>query len=132
MASLIELTKKGYEFFARADVPGLIKELIDDDCVWISPGPEDKLPWSGTYKGKQDIARFFTQVGQNLEFDEFTPIEFVEQRETVVVLGKLSGHARKTGKAVADEWVHVFKYRDDKVVFWQEYVDTAAYILAMA
>jgi uncharacterized protein len=132
MASNVEATKKGYEHFQRGDIPSLIKDLLDDNCVWISPGPNDKLPWAGTFKGKHEIANFFVQVGQNLEFSEFEPHEMIEQGDTVVVLGTLAGRAKKTGKAVKNEWAHVFKFRQGKVVFFQEYIDTAADVLAMS
>ena len=132
MASNIETTKKGYEFFERGDIPALIKEIIDENCTWISPGPKDKLPWAGTFKGKQEIANFFAQVGQNLEFSEFAPREMIEQGDTVVVLGTLAGRAKKTGKSIKNEWAHVFKYRQGKIVFFQEYIDTAADVLAMS
>lgn len=132
MTSNVETTKKGYEFFQRGDIPGLIRDLIDDDCTWISPGPKDKLPWAGAFKGKQEISNFFAQVAQNLEFSEFTPREMIEQGDTVVVLGTLAARAKKTGKTVKNEWAHVFKYRRGKVVFFQEYIDTAADVLAMS
>jgi uncharacterized protein len=132
MASNVEATKKGYECFQRGDIPSLIRDLFDDYCIWISPGPKDKLPWAGTFKGKHEIANFFAQVGQNLEFSEFAPREMIEQGETVVVLGTLAGRAKKSGKAVKNEWAHVFKFRQGKVVFFQEYIDTAADVLAMS
>jgi len=132
MPSNIETTKKGYEFFERGDIPALIRETIDDNCTWISPGPKDKLPWAGTFKGKQEIANFFAQVGQNLEFSEFAPREMIEQGDTVVVLGTLAGRAKKTDNSIKNEWAHVFKYRQGKIVFFQEYIDTAADVLAMS
>ena len=103
MASNVETTKKGYEFFQRGDIPGLIRDLIDDSCTWITPGPKDKLPWAGTFRGKQEISNFFARVGENLEFNEFAPREMIEQGDTVVVLGTLSGRAKKTGKSVKNE-----------------------------
>ena len=39
MASNVEATKKGYECFQRGDIPSLIRDLLDDNCIWISPGP---------------------------------------------------------------------------------------------
>ena len=74
----------------------------------------------------------FEQVGQNLELTEFAPREMIEQGDTVVVLGALAGRAKKTGKTVKDEWAHVFKFRQGKVVFFQKYIDTAADVLAMS
>jgi uncharacterized protein len=132
MTSNIEAIKRSYEFFKRGDIPALLEDLIADNCTWISPGPKDKLPWAGTYKGKQEIANFFVQVERTLEFSEFTPREMIEQGNIVVVLGTLAGRAKTTGKPVKNEWAHVFKFSQGKVVFFQEYIDTAADVLAMS
>ena len=93
MASNVEATKKGYECFQRGDIPSLIRDLLDDNCIWISPGPKDKLPWAGTFKGKHEIANFFAQVGQNLEFSEFAPREMRARGNR-----SGSGDARRSGK----------------------------------
>ena len=39
---------------------------------------------------------------------------------------------KKTGKTVRNEWVHVFRYNQGKMVFFQEYIDTAAEVLGMS
>jgi uncharacterized protein len=106
--------------------------LFQITMATAEPGPNDKLPWAGTFKGKHEIANFFAQVGEHLEFSEFAPREMIEQGDTVVVLGTLEGRAKKTGKTVKNEWAHVFKYSNGKVVFFQEYIDTAAGVLAMS
>ena len=41
MASNVEATKRGYEFFQRGDIPSLLRNLIADNCTWISPGPKE-------------------------------------------------------------------------------------------
>lgn len=132
MSSNIETTKRGYDFFKRGDVPGLVKEIVDDDCIWIGAGPKDKLPWAGHFKGKQGDANFFSQVAQHLNFTDFAPHEMIEQGDTVVVIGKSSARMKNTGKAVENEWVHVIKYKQGKLVFWQEYTDTTAEVLGMS
>jgi uncharacterized protein len=126
MASNIETTKRGYELFKQGDIATLVNEIVDDSCTWISPGPSDKLPWAGTFRGKQGIADFFTRVAQNLDFTQFVPREMIEQDDTVVVIGTSSARAKKTGKTIEDDWVHVFKYKQGRMVFFQEYIDTAA------
>ena len=54
----------------------------------------------------------------------------IEQGDTVVVIGTSSARAKNTGKTVDNEWVHVLKYKQGKLIFWQEYTDTAAEVLA--
>jgi uncharacterized protein len=132
MASNVEATRKAYELFQRGDIPSLITDLIDDNCTWIIPGPKNILPWAGIFNGKQGVASFFTQVGANLEFSEFAPHQMIEQGDTVVALGTLAGRAKKTGKPLKNEWAHVLKYDRGKIVFFQEYTDTAADVLSMS
>ena len=132
MASNLETTKKGYELFKRGDIPTLVKDIVDDTCTWISPGPEDKLPWAGNFKGRHEIADFFARVAQNLDFTEFAPREMIEQGDTVVVIGTSSARAKKTGKTIKDDRVHILKYNQERMVFFQEYADTAAAVLGMS
>jgi ketosteroid isomerase-like protein len=47
-------------------------------------------------------------------------------------VGTATGRAKKTGKTVKSEWAHVFKYKQGKVVLFQEYTDTTADVLAMS
>lgn len=120
MASNLETAKTAYTLFQRGEISTMVKDIIDDDCTWISPGPKDKLPWAGTFNGKQGVADFFGRVEQNLEFNEFTPAEMLEQGETIVVIGKSSARAKPTGKIINDDWVHVLRFRHGKLVFFQE------------
>ncbi len=133
MASNIESSKKGYELFGRGEIDTFINELIDEDCRWLIPGPEGKLPWAGTYKGKKGVAEFFTTLAQTVEFTDFVPHDMIEKGNTVITLGTFAGHIRATGKRVDSDWVHVAKYSDaGKLVFFQDYVDTAKVLLAMS
>jgi hypothetical protein len=37
-----------------------------------------------------------------------------------------------TGKIIKEDWVHIFKYNQGRMVFFQEYTDTAAVVLGMS
>jgi uncharacterized protein len=132
MASNVETTKRGYELFKQSDIPTLLKEIVDDNCIWIAPGAPDKLPWAGRFKGKQDVANFFKRVAETVEFIEFSPREMIEQGDSVAVIGRSTVRSKKTGKTVNDEWVHIFKYKQGRLVFFQEYTDTAALAAGMS
>ena len=133
MSSSIETAKKGYELFQRGDIAALLNDIVDDNSHWILPG-KDKLPWAGSFKGKQEIANFFTQLHQHWEITEFTPHDMIERGDTVVVIGTSSGHPRgKGGPVTVNAWVHVVKYSPaGKLIFFQEYADTAAMASALS
>ena len=119
MASNLEKTKRAYELFKQGDIPTLVKEFVDDTCTWISPGPQDPLPWAGHFRGKQEVANFFARVAQNLEFIEFAPTEMIEQGDTVMVIGRSTARSKKTGKTMREDWAHVFKFNQGRLVFFK-------------
>jgi ketosteroid isomerase-like protein len=42
------VAKRGYELFMAGNIEEVLK-LIDDSCEWVVRGPQDKLPWAGSY-----------------------------------------------------------------------------------
>jgi uncharacterized protein len=124
MASNLETTKKCYELFEQGDTPTLMKDIVHATCTWITP--------AGNFKGRQEIADFFARVAQNLDFAELVPREMIEQGETVVVIGTASIRAKRTSETIEEDWVHIFKYNQGRLVFFQEYTDTKAFVLAMS
>ena len=132
MTSNLETTKKAYELFKQGDIATLVKDIVDATCTWISPGPQDKLPWAGNFKGRQEIADFFARVAQHLDFAEVTLREMIEQGETVVAIGASAVRAKRTGKTIKYNWIHIFKYNQGRMVFVQEYTDTAALAIEMS
>ena len=132
MSSNLETTKKAYEFFKQGDISTLVK----DKSMTTVPGNPLALRTNclgaGDFKGRQQIADFFARVAENLDFTEFVPREMIEQGDTVVVIGTSSVRAKRTGKTIKEDWVHIFKYNQERVVFFQEYTDTAAAVLGMS
>jgi uncharacterized protein len=56
----------------------------------------------------------------------------IEQGETVVVIGTASVRTKTTRKIIVEEWVHILKYNQGRMVFFQEYIDTAPLALEMS
>src|SRR5205823_178187 len=86
-----ETLKAGWDAFKKGDMEA-VKETWNDDVTWEGANT-DKLPGSGVTKGKDAIIAMFGEVMG--DFDDFNiePDEFVEQGDTVVVLGHLEGKA---------------------------------------
>jgi ketosteroid isomerase-like protein len=60
------------------------------------------------------------------EWDGFTvrPEQFHDAGATVIVEGRYTGRHNTTGKELDAQVCHVWKVRDDKIVSFQQYVDT--------
>jgi ketosteroid isomerase-like protein len=124
-----EVVQGTYEAVGRGDIPALL-ELLTDDVQWTFQGPST-IPFAGTRRGREGVAEFFSLVGENLEFQEFEPREFVAQGDTVVALGIERSLVRPTGRTFEQEWAHVYRLRDGKVAEFLALEDTAAHAFAL-
>ncbi len=92
-------------------------------------GPSE-IPFTGTRRGREAVGEFFSVLGENLEFQQFEPREFIAQGDTVVVLGYERSLIKPTGRTIEHEWAHVYTLRDGKIAKARFIEDTAAYVVA--
>lgn len=116
--------RQAYQFFSQGNIDGIL-DLYADEVEFVFPGPADIVPMAGTFRGKDQVRKFFGLVNQNLEFTAFEPREFIPHGDLVIVLGHDRGKVRTTGKTFEEDWVHVATYRDGKLIHWQAFIDTA-------
>lgn len=128
-ADNIQTVMSIYEAFGRGDVPAILDQLTDD-AEWSFFGPS-AIPWAGVHRGKEQIQKFFSLVGQNAEIEAFGPEdEPIATDNSVVVAGFERVKARPTGKTWETHWLHNFSFRDGKIYRIREYYDTAAMVEA--
>jgi uncharacterized protein len=121
----VDVVRQTYEAVGRGDIAGLL-ELVTDDVEWSLQGPS-AIPFAGTRHGRDGVAKFFSLLGQSVEFQRFEPREFVAQGNLVVVLGFERNLIKPTGRAFEQQWAHVYTLRHGKVAKFLALEDTAAY-----
>jgi ketosteroid isomerase-like protein len=118
MTTNSDVLRKGYEAFARQDIPAVLA-LFDPDIVWYAP---DTVRNGGTYKGPDEVLSFFMTLPENFQELKVNARQFVEQGDTVVVLGN---HVGKAANGDFDiPFVHVWTLRDGKATSFTEHFDT--------
>jgi uncharacterized protein len=125
----VAIAQNLYAAFGRGDLPFILDGLATD-VEWAYPGP-DTIPFAGRFRGRDAVTGFFAKLSESVELLEFEPRTFVNDGETVVVLGHERGNARRTGRAFEVDWAHVFIIREGKVASFVEYTDTAAVAAAI-
>ena len=126
-----KVVQDAYAAFGRGDVEGILDRL-DDDVVWrgvYGAGPH--VPTAGERRGKAQVAEFFKQVAQNVNFSLFEPKEFIATGDKVVALGHYTA-TTPIGKAFDSDFAMVFTLRNGKVTEFQEFTDSAAVNAAYA
>jgi uncharacterized protein len=120
-----KVVQEAYAAFGRGDVQGILDKL-DDAVVWkgvYGAGPH--VPTSGERRGKAQVAEFFQQVAQNINFSRFEPTEFIAGGGKVVALGHYTA-TTPVGKSLDSDFAMVFTLRNGKVTAFQEFTDSAA------
>src|SRR5881397_3719523 len=99
-----------YEAFGRGDIPEVL-DTLTDDVDWHLQGPS-AIPFAGPRGGREEVAEFFSTLGETLEFEQFEPRKFVAQGDMVVVLGYERSIVKPTDRILEQEWAHVYMLRD--------------------
>ena len=119
-----QLVMRGYQQFQNRDIQGLMENFADD-VEWMGT-ESDYIPFSGTYRGKDQVAEYFTKMDQAQEAQQFEPQEFIAEGDKVVVTGQSIWKVKATGKSYENPWVHIFTIKDGKTTCFQQYNNTAA------
>jgi uncharacterized protein len=120
----VELTRRGYEAFAKGDLT-MLSELIADDVTWHVNGAG---PLSGTYRGRDEVFSFFGRLAEETAGTFRLDVhDVLANDEHAVVLCTLS--ASRGGKSIEVPVANVSHVRDGKVTeFWGATTDPQASI----
>jgi ketosteroid isomerase-like protein len=113
----VDTIKGAYDAFARQDIPGVM-EAFDDAIEWDVP---DSVPWGGTYRGKDEVGRFFASLPEHLDELNVEPQELYEAGERVVAVGRHHGHVK--GQPFETRFAMVWTMSGGKAVAFKEYSD---------
>ena len=125
-----QLVRNLYDAFGRGDIQTMLNALADD-VDWYDPGPP-AVAHAGRYRGREDVLRFFSRIGESLEIETFQPTEFIVQGDRVIALGSIRAKAKQTGLVYDNEWAMSWTLRDGRVTKWQIYEDTTRELAAHA
>ena len=119
MGTKTDALKERYELFSRGDLAGAL-DLWADDFVW--DGVESDLPGSGRHEGKQAAIEVLQQAVGAWDKFELSADEFIEQDDTVVVLGHTDlAKGDRSGRLPV---AHIWRFRGDEVCRLQLLTDT--------
>jgi ketosteroid isomerase-like protein len=128
----IETVKTIYEAFGRGDLDAIL-ELCTDDVDWATDSALEVAPWHGVKHGKAEVPTFFAGIAQTGPLTEFTPLSFAGNDEgDVMVFLRYAFTVTATGKDVATNLHHYFRFRDGKVAYYRGSEDTALIASALS
>ena len=128
MSDNVDTLQRGYDAFNSGDAETLAG-VFAEDVRWEGT-QDDRVPGAGTFNGRDDV---LTALGQSTEaFDSVQshPDEFIEQGDTVVVLGHTEARS-KSGNEVKVPFAHVWRMGDGAIQRGQLLTDTSVILQAL-
>jgi uncharacterized protein len=128
----IETVKGMYQALGRGDLDAILA-VVTDDVDWSTDAAINSAPWYGPRHGKDEVRRFFDSIVQTGPITDFTPLSFTSNDDgDVMVLIHYAFTVTATGKAVAMNMHHYFRFRDGKACYVRSAEDTAQVAAALA
>lgn len=123
------ITRKMFEAFQQGDIPFILKQL-SEECEWNVMGAP-YIPHAGKFIGS-GTGLFFTKMDEDVAFTSFDVHNIYEVSDTdVLSTGRFEAIGRKTGKKASSPWVMLTRFRDGKLIHFQDYYDSVQLAKAM-
>ena len=114
-----------YHAYAQGDTSFML-DLLHPDVEFRSSENfiyADQNP----YRGKDGVRDLLTRMAADWEIFEILPDEITGAGDMVIARGRYKGKFKGTGFVLDAEFVHVFKFRDSRIVLQHTYTDTAQF-----
>ena len=119
----LDAVRSLYAAFGRGDLEGILAAL-DPQVSWRTPGAPD-LPTGGLRQGASAVREFFGLLLTTFDIADFQPHDFLAAGDKVVVLGTSREGPKGSGRLVDFRWVHVFTFRNGRIVAFEEPADVS-------
>lgn len=118
----ISLVRALYAAFANGDMEHFVGAL-DGDIEWDEAAGFPLI--GGRHVGVDAVVGVLSSLPRDWDAMWFEPREFLADGDLVVVLGDTGATWRATGASYTTPFAHRWRLRDNKVIGWRAYLDTA-------
>jgi ketosteroid isomerase-like protein len=118
----LEIVKSTYEGRLRRKTAKIWLNMWPTTC----PGPKPKdFLMPGTYIGLESVTKnVFSRLASEWIDYKFTPENYVASDDKVVAYGSYTGIYKITNKPFAARVAHIWQLKDDKIIKFEQFVDS--------
>ena len=120
----IAVVQRLYAAYGNRDIEAVLDELADD-VDWAAEAAGTAVPWWGNLRGRDEVPRFFKEIGANVDVTEFSVIGYTSNETDVIATVHWSFTVHATGKKASMYMQHWWRFADGKIVFFRGSEDTA-------
>jgi uncharacterized protein len=106
-----------------------VRSLTTPDVTYVSlnehnPDLKALLPWTGTNKGPESVAKIFKGINETWETKAFEVRDVIEQGDNVAFFGTFTYRGRQTGRDVTSPFSLFAKLISGRISYMQFLEDT--------
>lgn len=125
----LEIIKSTYEGESSEENGKNLQKYLSKEALWTEAAG---FPYAGTYKGFDAIAKnVFSRLASEWIDYKFLPEAYVASGDQVVAYGTYSGIYKKSNKAFEARVAHIWKLKNEKIVKFEQFVDSQPVVEAM-
>jgi len=130
--SNVQFAQDIYATFGRGDIPSVLAAL-DPGIEWREAEGHPYKPDGAAWVGRQEILeQLFMRLGSEWDGFSVNVGTLHDAGERVVMEGRYTGLYKPSGKSLDAQVSHVLRFRDGKLLSFQQYVDTGQLQAVMA
>jgi uncharacterized protein len=122
-ATNIATTKSIYAAVPAGDLQTAL-DLFDPD-VRITYYGTDEIPYSGDYRGIDEVVTFFTKVGESIAITEMEAWKFIAQGDELASWGRQRFRRLDTGYEWESEFAHIITLRGGRWLYFRDFMNSA-------
>jgi ketosteroid isomerase-like protein len=116
------IVKDAFADFSTGNIAGIL-EICSDTISWSSY-QVPAIAYTKTYRGKKGVAEFFGTLAASVTYTEFTPKEFYESGNKVLVKVFQAATVNATGKKYAQDTIMEFTFETGTLTAFYAYFDS--------
>jgi ketosteroid isomerase-like protein len=119
----VEIVRRSIEAFNSGDVEHMLA-LADPNLEWL-PAFGAATGGGTAYHGHDGFREYWRGTQEIWDRFHFSAERFIDDEESVVVIGRGSGHAKGSGVDIDQPFAMLWKVRAGRLVFGQTFTDPA-------
>lgn len=126
MTSHIQIMRAAFDAFARGDLAAVLG-IFDPNIEWREADHfvyADGNPYRGPEAVRDGV---FARIATEWDGYQVRVDEMHDAGDTVVATGRYQGTYKATGRKVDAQFAYILKFRNGRLVFFQQYTDTAQF-----
>ena len=118
----INTIKQVYADFGARNFKAVL-DVLTDDIKWEPPLVPER-PYNNLRTGKSEVEAWMKEMATDVTYTKEIPQAIYADNDVVIVKGFFAGMANTTGKSFESDFIHLWKFREDKICGYQAFWNT--------